>query len=138
MSASITFDGLDELREALRRLPEELAAEASGIVLEAARDASSDIEGAYPERTGNLKHGLFIFESAASKFGAGAVLKNRAQHAYMFEYGTQARHNAIGANRGSMPPGNVFIPRVLKHRRRMYERLKAMLVRHGATVSGEP
>jgi hypothetical protein len=40
-----------------------------------------------------------------SGFSAGAIVINRAKHAAIFENGTQARHTAIGANRGSMPPG---------------------------------
>jgi hypothetical protein len=35
-----------------------------------------------------------------------------------------------------MPAGHVFVPRIIRHRRAMYTALKAMLVRHGLTVSG--
>jgi hypothetical protein len=37
---------------------------------------------------------------------------------------------------GRMPPGNIFIPAVVRRRREMYEQLKAMLTRHGLEVSG--
>jgi hypothetical protein len=63
-------------------------------------------------------------------------VKSTAKHAALFEIGTQARHTNIGANRGSMPPGKIFVPVVVRKRRAMYERLKELLVRHGAKVNG--
>jgi hypothetical protein len=71
------------------------------------------------------------------RFSAGAIVKNTAKHAWIFENGTQARHNDLGANRGSMPPGHVFIPAVIKRRRIMYQQLRALLERHGLKVSGD-
>lgn len=138
MANRIVWEGLDELRAALRALPDELAAEASGIVLAAAEAARQEIVDAYPHRTGALWSGMAVTTTAAGRYGAGAVVINRAKHAYIFEVGTQARHTSLGANRGSMPAGNVFIPRVIKHRRAMYEQLKALLERAGLEVSGEP
>jgi hypothetical protein len=35
-----------------------------------------------------------------------------------------------------MPPGKIFVPVVVRKRRAMYERLKELLVRHGAKVNG--
>ena len=70
--------------------------------------------------------------------GAGAILKSSAPHAWLFEHGSQARHNDIGANRGSMPPGNIFGPIAGRARRRMNEQFVAMLERNGLTVTGEP
>lgn len=133
----LTFEGLDDLKAALRALPSELAGDASGIVMGAANGAESDVESAYPERTGNLKKGLKVETVSAGPYGAGARLINRSPHAYIFENGTQARHTDIGANRGSMPPGNVFIPAVIRRRRSMYERLKGLLESKGLQVSGD-
>jgi hypothetical protein len=36
-----------------------------------------------------------------------------------------------------MPPGNIFIPAVMRARRLMYQQLKALLVRHGLIAQGE-
>jgi len=36
-----------------------------------------------------------------------------------------------------MPPGRVFIPTMIKIRRRMYDDLKAMLARAGLKVTGD-
>src|SRR3954452_23875684 len=132
----LRWDGLQELREALRMLPAELAGRASPIVLAHAQGAHDEIEANYPERTGNLKDHLVLAKQDIGRFGAGAVLKNTAKHAWIYENGTQARHNALGANRGSMPPAHNFIPRVQRWRRKMYEALKQLLVGHGLRVRG--
>lgn len=139
MSATVRWNGLDELREELRNLPEVLAQEASGIVQRAAGDAAQEIRAGYQahRRTGNLAEHVKVEPRGIGPFGTALVVKSTAKHAAIFEIGTQARHTKLGANRGSMPPGRVFIPAVIRRRRGMYERLKELLVRHGATVSGD-
>lgn len=141
MANKIAWEGMDELRAVLKRLPRDLADDASEIVVKHAEGARNEIYAAYPARTGNLRGGLSVNPYAASRYGAGAVLRNHAPHAFIFEHGTQARHyfTARGKKKltGRMPPGNVFIPRVIKWRRRMYEALKALLVQHGLIPSGE-
>jgi hypothetical protein len=135
MSSSVTFEGLAELRAALLALPADLTAEASGIVTATANEAARSIVDGYPTRTGNLKDGVYVTRVRVSTFGTAAVVTNRAKHAFIFEMGTQARHNAIGANRGSMPPGRVFVPRVQRYRARMYGELADMIARHGLEVT---
>lgn len=134
----IVWNGMEELKRDLRNLPESLAGDASSIVMQAAEGAAAFIRAGYPEHTGNLKRGVIVSRLDQGKVAAGAVVKNTAKHAWIFENGTQARHTKIGANRGSMPPGRVFIPRVIKARRQMYEHLLSMLQQHGLTVSGTP
>lgn len=139
MSASIKWDGLDEFKKALRNMPSDLAGEAGHIVEGTANAAAVEIKRGYAShrRTGKLQSGVTVTHFDKGKFSAGAIVKNTAPHAHLFETGTQARHTAIGANRGSMPPGHVFVPAVVKHRRKMYAELKAMLVRFGLLVSGD-
>lgn len=137
MSASVKWNGLDELRAALRTLPADLTAEASFLVEGAANGAAAEIKAAYPVRTGTLRDGLIVSHREKGKFSAGAIVKNTSKHAWLFESGTQARHTALGANRGSMPPGHVFLPIVIRKRRQLYGQLKALLQRHGLTVRGE-
>lgn len=134
----IVWEGLDELKKELQSLPADLAAEASGIVTAAAQGAKDDIVNAYPNRTGDLRNHVTIGSGVnVGRFGASVVVKNTSKLAYIFENGTQARHTALGANRGSMPPGHVFIPRIISRRKAMYEQLKALLVSHGLAVSGD-
>lgn len=136
----LEFAGLKELREALRQLPHELKAEAQSIVMDAANGAGTDIKAAYDRhtKTGNLSKGVQVRPSEVSTFGAGAIVVSRAKHAWMFENGTQARHTAIGANRGAMPPGHVFIPVVVKRRKQMYVELMEVIRKQGLQVTGTP
>jgi Bacteriophage HK97-gp10, putative tail-component len=137
-SGLLVWDGLAELRAEILKLPEELTGEAAKLVEGAANAAYQDIKAAYPVRTGTLRSRTSVSPlRGTGQFVTGAVVKNTAPHAILFELGTQARHTKIGANRGSMPPGRVFVPRVLKHRRRLTETLKAMVAAHGAVVTGE-
>lgn len=138
MAARVVWDGLEEYRELLRHLPESLANETANFVQAAANSSAFQIRGKYPVRTGKLRDRVSVAKLKKGKYGTGMVVKNTAPHAKLFEYGTQARHTAIGANRGSMPPGNVFVPVILKERRSLYEKVKDLLRRKGALVTGEP
>jgi hypothetical protein len=136
--SQVVWSGLQELKAQLRNLPADLAAEASGIVEGRAERAKQDIETSYPDRAGNLRKGLRLGSGTnVGRFGASTILKNTAKHAWMFENGTQARHTDLGANRGAMPPGHIFIPIVIRQRRAMYRDLKALLERHGLVVTGD-
>ena len=70
-------------------------------------------------------------------YGVGVVVTNTSPHAWMFENGTQVRHTRIGANRGAMPPGHVFIPEAERQRRQMFGAFKDMLEREGLVVTGD-
>lgn len=131
----IKFDGLAELKAALRSLPNDLRDESAEIVYANADAARNEIISAYPSRTGNLKNHVYVTK-VPGQFGSRAIVKNTAKHAWLFENGTQARHTDIGANRGTMPAGHVFVPIVIRRRRIMYEILKDLLVKHGLLASG--
>lgn len=131
-----TWNGLDELKAQLRTLPADLTEEAAQIIDTTARSAEASIKAAYPRRTGKLRDGLSTTR-IRSGFTAGAIVKNSSPLAHIFELGTQARHTRIGANRGSMPRGRVFVPRITKARRAVYAALKNLLTRHGLLVSGD-
>lgn len=133
------WEGLEEYREQLRALPEDLTGEAANLVEGKANSVAHAIKAAYPVRTGKLRDKLTVTHiPSGGSLKAGSVIKNTAKHARVFEYGTQARHTAIGANRGAMPPGHVFVQRIVRGRRELTQQLKAMVARHGATVVGEP
>lgn len=134
----LQLDGLAELREALRNLPAELTGEGSNIVEGEANGAALDIKSGYAahRRTGKLQDSVEVTHGT-SGFSASAMIIAKSPHAHLFENGTQARHTAIGANRGSMPPGHVFIPAMIRRRRRMYDALKALLERAGLVVGGD-
>lgn len=133
----IVFGGMDEFKAALRNLPAHLTQEATGIVNGHADAAAAKIIEAYPTGpTGDLKAGVRVEHLSASAGGVIARVRNSAFLAYIYENGSQARHTAIGANRGAMPPGNVFIPIAIRERRAMVDDLIAMVRREGLVVTG--
>jgi hypothetical protein len=152
MSASIRFEGATELIRQLRELPRELQADATHIVVEAAQAVEIDVDEDYAvhEHTGNLRGGLTLNRLAAGPWGTGAVLRQRAKHAWIFENGTVRRRYTgtdrrgrtfRNADRGRMwghtPHRPVFIPSARRHRRAMYQRLADLLRRAGFTVTGD-
>lgn len=139
MSARVTWTGLDELRAALRSLPSDLAGEAEHIVEGAANGAAVEARAGYAShiRSGNLIAHVDVSKQAAGRYGVGFLVINRAKHAWLFENGSQARHTAIGANRGSMPATPTFVPAMIRARRRMYDQLRGVLERAGLIVSGD-
>lgn len=148
---TIRWEGLRELYEQLRNLPEELVGEATGIVEFHAEGAAKEIEAAYPYgpagrfrkgdpiEPGNLKAGMDVVSLAGGRWGINHLVINRAKHAWVYEHGTRARHyytvNGIKKLVGAMPARPTFIPRVIKWRHRMHEALAAMLEGHGARVT---
>jgi hypothetical protein len=134
MSASLTFTGLQELKEALRALPGNLTAGATGIVAAAADGAAADIRGQYPEDTGNLRRGVKVLAPETNAYGVSRVVRSGARHARLFETGTQTRQTALGYNRGFMPGANIFVPVLQQYRARMYDELAALMTDAGLDV----
>lgn len=137
MGVKLQMQGLMELRQALRNLPEDLTDEASAIVQAHADDAQARIVRAYAEGpTGNLRRGV-TKDHYKSRFTTNAIVRSRAKHAWLYERGTGARRTDKGANRGRMPEApesNKMIPIVVKKRRQMVEALKIMVRRAGFQV----
>jgi hypothetical protein len=138
-SNKLTLIGLEELKHELAKLPDELVGEGSAIVTTAATGARDEIAANYQghSRSGGLANGLELRTRDTGGKSVGLVVRNRAKDAHLFEDGTQARHNNLGANRGSMPAAHAFVPPIIRHRREMYQQLKALLERKGLTVTGE-
>lgn len=137
MSAKLTWQGMSEFRRDLRNLPEDLANEASVIILAHADDAQRQIQDAYPEGpTGNLKSRVRR-EINRTKFTTGAIIKSAARHAHLFEFGTRKRTTDKGADRGSMPQGQEtqrMIPIAIRTRRRMVGAIITVLEKIGFEV----
>lgn len=134
----LQMNGLDELRRELRQLPEDLAREASAIILAHAEDAGRRVRTAYPEGpTGNLKHRVTVNQEAG-RFGTRALVRSRAPHAWIFEKGTRDRRTHSGANRGRMPAApesQQMIPIVIRVRRLMVAALIQLVEKAGLTVT---
>lgn len=131
---------MDELRAALRALPEDMAREASEIVQTQAEFARQDIQRVYPSVTGTLANRVDTSKATTSRFGAGTVVRSRAPHSAMYEFGTKPRRTASGANRGRMPAADAskaMIPIVIRRRRQMVAKLIELVRRAGFTVDAE-
>lgn len=140
MSVRLELNGMAELREALRNLPEHLAGEASHIVGSVANGAGSEVRQHYKRgKTGNLIAGVEVAQISTGKAAAGYVVRSKSPHSHLVERGTVTRRTASGANRGAMkksPENERMIPIVIRARRRMYGQLADLLRRMGFIVEG--
>jgi len=147
MPSRIIFNGLNELRGALRNLPVDLRDDAQAIVSSHAAAAATKIRDAYPIGPsrffkklnyrypgGELKKGVVVEGLDNSAFGTRVVVKSKAKHAWLFENGSSLRKTAAGVPRGHMPAGKVMIPIVIRERRAMLDDFVALLERAGMTV----
>jgi hypothetical protein len=144
MSARVVWNGLAELREALRNLPADLTAEAGNIVEGAGNAAAADARAGYAAKMkhpGELVEGVTVSRRDKGQFAASARVTNRSKLSHIFEHGSVARHyvsvHGVQHLTGRIPPMHVFIPAMIKRRRIMYQQLKALLQRHGLKVSGD-
>ena len=137
--ASVAWIGLDELKEQLRKLPADLTSEATNIIQATANRAEADMKARYAahKRSGNLMDGLEQVErDDRTAYGYAIVIINKAPHAWIFEFGSQARHRGI-TTWAPMPAGHVFIPAMDSNRHWMYGQLKEVLKRAGLEMSGD-
>jgi hypothetical protein len=135
--ATLTIQGIAELKDALGRLPDELKGQATGIVVEAAYGAQREIVAAYPQGpTGKLKKGVKVRVQEIGPYSVAAQVRSSAPHGWLYEHGTQPRKTKKGWNRGTMPdPPDVFIPAMVRYRRAMYLKLAEILRATGLIVT---
>jgi hypothetical protein len=144
----LSWDGLDELRQVLGRMPAVLQPEVQARAFAHAGAAATTLRAAYPEGpTGNLRRGVRLDQRAARGGGSATVLVSAAPHAWIYERGTKPRegrggsatgkgsrsHGAL-ANRGFMPRSDAFARVVGPARRRLIDDLTALLVQRGFVV----
>ena len=139
MSARVELKGMAEFRQALRQLPDELASEGSAIVDAHAQEHARVTEQIYGDhqRTGRLRRGVTTQTEHGRAF-AGAIVRTRAPHAWLFDNGSRTRRTGSGANRGMMPArpeSERFVPRAIRARVKMMTQLKDLVRRAGFVVS---
>ena len=128
--------GLDEEYAQLATLPADLTTDTVPEVERIATNAEATIRAGYPVRTGNLRNGLTV-QIRQEPMAVKAVVINTSPDAVLYERGTQARHTAIGANRGSMPADPIFSATLIRARRTLYDTaVPDVLTEHGLTVTG--
>jgi hypothetical protein len=135
---SLTWTGLNELKEALRTLPAELAVEAGRIVEARANGAAAIIKAGYHVQTGELRDKLTVTHTR-SAFGAKSVVKNTSKYAQAYDAGTNVRHWASGKSTGRMwgktPPTHLFARTASRERRAMYQDLADLLERQAVPLT---
>jgi len=129
VSARVELKGFDELIAALTVAPVEIRAEGLQIVRRVTEGARQEIAAAYSQHTvtGTLaKRVTAEFPSTQILIG---IVKSRAPHSHLFEFGTKQRRTATGANRGTMPAVDpaIFVPIARHWRAQMFDGLLAMM-----------
>ena len=104
MSVEFELDGLEELRQELLKLPYELAQEAADRITFRTAVANTQIASRYARRKGKLRGGLRVKVEVDGASVVGTVT-NTSKIAYIYENGTQARHNDLGNYQGRDAPG---------------------------------
>ena len=147
MTSGVTWTGMEELKEALSRLPQELAGESTGIVEGAANGAAVAVKQVYGQHrvSGRLQDGVYVSQFLKGKFFHGFLVKSSSPIAWLFDHGSQTRQyvtesgaiHKTGAMWEKRPPTHIFVKTMIRFRRGMYEELKGVLVRAGLLVSGD-
>lgn len=113
MSVKISISGISEIDKALMMMPKVLTHQVLGNAhAAAAKPLISKAQLAAPEGpTGNLVDSIGAIKTPIKKAGSiGEVTvgprrtrRHRGHHGHLVEFGTRARKNKRGANRGIMP-----------------------------------
>ena len=134
------FEGLAELKQALRDLPGQFNTEASKLALGAATGAAHDIRRGYPRTAESLAQAVTVTADHPSTFAAGATIKVRHPLAWIFESGTEDRRYLTSSGKqhrtGRIKEGHFIVPVIMRARVRYYQQLREMLRRAGLIVSG--
>jgi hypothetical protein len=135
----IELTGLDELREALKQLPEDLAAEGQQIVENHTEFTANSLAIAYPiGDTGNLRKGIKT-EYTHTRFGTVGRVRSTSPHAHLWEFGTQDRETREGWKRGQVTPRGKetgLVPISERWRKVMNRALVELVKRAGFQVTG--
>lgn len=143
MKAFIRIEGNKELERMFDQLPRDLVSDAAGLFVAAGQSAASEMRYTYPRGPGNPAKGYAggnLINGVGSESG-GVGMKtwvrvfNRAPHAHLYEYGTDARHTDEGWDRGIMPGRATFYPILDKWELRATEALGDLLRVAGLKVS---
>lgn len=135
MSVKLNFEGMSELRTALQNLPDDLQAEAEGIVTATAQEAKASIQSGYAiGPTGNLHSHVTVTNNSARRAAAVSIVKSTSPHAWIYDNGTKVRTTHKGAGRGQMPARPIqdrMIAKVIRLRARMEKQLVELVRRSG-------
>jgi hypothetical protein len=146
MPVRFVWTGLDELKAALRALPDTLRSEASTIVLDEANTIAARVTDVYAAHrdTGDLADHVSVVKVTRGPYGVGATVKSSGKISWLFDNGSQARHyvtasgadHATGQMWGKTTPPHTFVSNMQTGRREMWAQIAELLKREGLVVSG--
>jgi len=132
MSVKVQWSGLNELLRALGSLPRDLQSEGMGIVRDETEGAAVEMAHGYEKKSGKLARSVRTIYPASNLLIG--IAQAKAPHSHLYEFGTEQRRTASGANRGRMPERAVTVPIARRRRANMARRLVDMLRRYGFRI----
>lgn len=151
MSLRFRFEGLEELKQQLLKLPADLAGDAVDIVQGIADEAADAVRDGYPVRETGLHPGRFrksrwfppgqlkgrvSVRRSNGPTWTGAEVISGSPIAWLYDNGSEARHWRNGKYVGRMPPTHHFVKTMIRYRAIMGEALKRLLEYAGLRVTG--
>lgn len=125
MPNKLVLNGFKELQSELKSLPQDAKRESAPILLRYARTAQSQVVGAYPRVTGELRAGVRIVERVARGVATLFTLVTSAPYAHIFEFGSVHQR-----------PRATFLPISERERRAGVTAVAAMVESKGLVVRG--
>lgn len=143
--AEFAFNGLEEFKEEVMALPQNLADAAQDIANEFAKDAANELKTAYPRGPGNRKKGYrggnlikgVKYRSGKKKKGklvAQAYVRNEAPHAWLYDHGTKTRQTKLGRDRGDMPATHLFERITMRYQLNLQDEWVSLQQQYGLKV----
>jgi hypothetical protein len=134
----LEWTGLDELRSALMKLPEEFGHEGAEMIDDTTEVTAASLIQSYPlGDTGNLRKGV-KHTVTRDRFGAVGQVKSTSPHSHLWEWGTQSRQTRKGWKRGKAPSHKPdgLVPIAQRERRKLNIKLLELVRRAGFEISG--
>jgi len=139
----LVLEGVDAFAEALKKMPDDFAARAHGMVYTTAETTVGELHGAYPPRRPGsrsrfepLQQVWYVESKDRGPLHPRAKVAHREILADWREHGTKPRTTKKGWWRGHMLPAPVFVPIVVRNRRILNEALVQLAGEIGLTVTG--
>jgi hypothetical protein len=128
MSASVRWNGLHELVQALTNAPQDIRDDAMPLIRQATEATAAEVRSAYPSVTGTLRARVQV--SYPSSDVLVGIVRSASPHSHLYEFGT-ARRSDNGKNRGTMPAAKRLVPIAQRNRATMFERLLSLMKSKG-------
>jgi hypothetical protein len=117
------FAGIEKLVADMKAEARNVNVKAAHHITVTAHEMAAHLRAAYPSKKGTLIAGVEVEEDSPLK----VRVVSKDPEAVIWEVGAVARRTQAGANRGTLPPGNVFVPARTRYRKLLRSRFRKML-----------